>query len=293
MNTLETALSWLENGFSILPISYRSKRPDFRALRDTGYVDAAGKPIWEPLKESAATIEAVRVWFARPCNLGVVTGWHGLTVIDFDRIEAYTAWLSWAHTEGESVAEIADSSYRVVSARGMHLYLTIDEAVESWSIPEVLDVKARWGYVLAPPSIHPSGHIYQGMGTVIKRAPRLADVLPFQQAPVEAAAMIEAAPFADPWESADRAVECGGEGAVASVKARMRPEDVIRPVYQDRAGSWARCPLHPDKHPSLRIYSDGHWYCFQCHAHGDVIDLVAKMQRLTNREALAELRRVS
>ena len=35
-----------------------------------------------------------------------------------------------------------------------------------------------------------------------------------------------------------------------------------------------RCPFHEDHTPSLRLYDD-HFYCFGCHAHGDVIDLVS------------------
>lgn len=38
----------------------------------------------------------------------------------------------------------------------------------------------------------------------------------------------------------------------------------------------ARCPFHEDHTPSLKLYPD-HYYCFGCHAHGDVIDLLAKL----------------
>jgi hypothetical protein len=33
------------------------------------------------------------------------------------------------------------------------------------------------------------------------------------------------------------------------------------------------CPFHDDHNPSLQIYSDGHFHCFSCGAHGDVEDL--------------------
>lgn len=35
------------------------------------------------------------------------------------------------------------------------------------------------------------------------------------------------------------------------------------------------CPLHPDKHPSLWVYPDGHWHCYGCppaHNHGSILD---------------------
>jgi CHC2 zinc finger len=33
------------------------------------------------------------------------------------------------------------------------------------------------------------------------------------------------------------------------------------------------CPFHDDHSPSLQIYSDGHFHCFVCQAHGDVEEL--------------------
>ena len=294
MDTLQVALSWLENGWTILPIAYRSKRPDFRALRDTGYVDAEGRPVWDPLKESPPSIEAVKAWFSRPCNLGVITGWRNLVVVDFDHREAYDAWIVWCRAEGGIAADIAARTYRVVSARGMHMYLIVEESIESWSIPGMLDVKGQWGYVLAPPSTHPSGHIYAGLGVAIERVPRLRDVLPFDPAAEVEAKTIVPVAYTDAWEAADRAVECGGQGSVAAIKAALSPENIVSPVSQDRHGSWARCPFHSDWNPSLRLYSDGHWHCFQCDTHGgDAIDLYAAMNNLTNREAISMLRTVS
>ena len=41
-------------------------------------------------------------------------------------------------------------------------------------------------------------------------------------------------------------------------------------------GGMARCPFHPDKTPSMKLYED-HFYCFGCGAHGDVIDLAGHL----------------
>ena len=56
-------------------------------------------------------------------------------------------------------------------------------------------------------------------------------------------------------------------------------------------GGMTRCPFHEGHTPSLRLPPD-HYYCFGCHAHGDVIDLYARLGRLRPIEAarvLAEL----
>ena len=48
------------------------------------------------------------------------------------------------------------------------------------------------------------------------------------------------------------------------------------------------CPFHEDRHPSLRLYDD-HFYCFTCAAHGDVIDLTAKLLGVSIQEAIDRL----
>ena len=53
-------------------------------------------------------------------------------------------------------------------------------------------------------------------------------------------------------------------------------------------GGTALCPFHDDRHPSLRLYED-HFYCFACAAHGDVIDLSAKLLDVPIPEAIYRL----
>ncbi|MBC7220084.1 DNA primase [Candidatus Bipolaricaulota bacterium] len=53
-----------------------------------------------------------------------------------------------------------------------------------------------------------------------------------------------------------------------------------------------RCPFHPDDTPSLVVSSDkGLWHCFGCHAGGDAIGFLMKIERLSFPEALARLAR--
>ena len=50
----------------------------------------------------------------------------------------------------------------------------------------------------------------------------------------------------------------------------------------------ALCPFHNDRHPSLYV-ADDHYYCFACGEHGDVIDFVSKLFRLSLYDAAQQL----
>lgn len=49
------------------------------------------------------------------------------------------------------------------------------------------------------------------------------------------------------------------------------------------------CPFHADKTPSFVVYTDQRYHCFGCGAHGDVIDYVSALKRVTMPEAIAAL----
>ena len=49
------------------------------------------------------------------------------------------------------------------------------------------------------------------------------------------------------------------------------------------------CPFHNEKTPSFYIFSDNHYKCFGCGAHGDCIDFVQKLHGLSFKDALKHL----
>ena len=53
-------------------------------------------------------------------------------------------------------------------------------------------------------------------------------------------------------------------------------------------GSMVCCPFHADRTPSMKLNED-YFYCFGCGAHGDVIDLVAKLLNLSSYDAAKKL----
>jgi DNA primase len=54
----------------------------------------------------------------------------------------------------------------------------------------------------------------------------------------------------------------------------------------------ARCPFHAEKSPSFYVYkSDGHYHCYGCGAHSDMIALLAHLRGIDMKEAARELAR--
>jgi hypothetical protein len=49
------------------------------------------------------------------------------------------------------------------------------------------------------------------------------------------------------------------------------------------------CPLHSEDAPSFTVFSDGHFHCYGCDAHGDVIDLDLALHGGTKMEAAGRL----
>lgn len=269
MNTLQTtAESWLDSGIAVIPVAYRDKRP---AL-----------PSWREFQKRLPTAAEIRQWFvSRLTNMALVTGWRGLVVLDFDQRAMYELWRDWTR---DSVPD-ARFSYTVQTARGVHVYLFVDEPVQTLRAG-VIDVKAGGGYVLAPPSIHPSGQPYRLLSDgPILRVDRLACVLP---PALLAVAQPAPAPIvwadslpADPWDAATRPTRlAGGDGAIEAIKARHTLTELF-PDARPRGGRlWARCPLHDDRNPSVSIDGD-HARCWAGCLSGDYLDWYGALHRLT------------
>lgn len=71
-------------------------------------------------------------------------------------------------------------------------------------------------------------------------------------------------------------------------------EEVIGEYVELRRGGMYRlvglCPFHEEKTPSFTVYTnDGHYYCFGCQEHGDVIRFISKIENLTFKQAVRVL----
>src|SRR5262249_13435052 len=114
------------------------------------------------VKAATTDAETIRQWWRQlpEANIGIATGTpSGIFVLDVDGIDA----------EGE-LRKLEDRhgalppTVEVITARGRHIYFKMPDAPIRNSAGKLgpgLDIRATGGYVLAPPSIHPSGRRYE------------------------------------------------------------------------------------------------------------------------------------
>lgn len=273
MNTYETALKWQGMGIATLPILAHSKSPALDS--------------WKPYMSRLPTLRELKMWFARPgYGLGLVLGWNDLIVIDWDDAWLYSQWLA----SQNGAYPVISKTYRVKTRRGVHLYFKCQN-VQGWKGHGV-DVKAAGGYVLAPPTIHPSGHRYVGIGNIenIQHIQAITDLLPEYQIEMPRCQNASVPKRAtDPFDAAMQNYQSAGI-SVEDLKARVSWADIL-PGIADVGKRTIKilCPVHDEKTPSFVIYSDGRAKCYGCGFWGDQIDLWAKMHGLTVGEAMADL----
>ncbi len=271
------ATGFLRSGIAVIPVLPGTKKPFVR---------------WRRYEMQLPTEHDLARWFApgRAMNAAVVCGWQGLTVLDFDAPPRYVSWLAWTATAGETARRVAVETYRVKTSRGMHVYLFVDETPRcghfKWG-----DIKGRGGYVLIPPSVHPSGAVYQAVDDAapILRVHSLAEVVPDapEPPPPPPLPLTAVAPMSSLWPMT-RAEEVRAAIPIISYFPGAKATG--------SNGRWmmARCPWHDDRHESLWIDSErGICKCYAgCTPKPlDVIGVYARLQGISYRQALRELHR--
>jgi hypothetical protein len=140
---LEYALVYLRKKWSIIPLRI-DKKP---------YLDS-----WKRYQEAPPTQGEVETWWKMwpKANIGVVTGKvSGLVVVDADGEEGL-----------ESIKQLGalPPTPCVRTGKGWHYYFQHpgDRVISNFArkMPG-LDLRGDGGYVMAPPSIHPSGSVYE------------------------------------------------------------------------------------------------------------------------------------
>lgn len=291
---LETAMFWKRAGVATIPIRYMDKHPDGKLLPK----DDEGKAKWESYQKTLPTDMELMRWFPSTLhNLGVVTGWQNLVVLDFDDLGTFLKWSLWATRSGGFTRRAMEMTYMVQTARGVHAYFRTAQPEQNRKL-QGIDIKARGGYVLGTPSVHPTGAIYsvkqQGTPMMIEA---LSDVLPAdlltQNTELPTPINPNARPVAisdDPWEIANHGPD-PKQDLIEQIRNHYRIENFFAHTVDTGGNRWkmTECPFHEDKHPSFWID------CTRqiCACYGgctpkplDVINLYARIHGLSNRDAI-------
>jgi hypothetical protein len=141
---IAAALEWADRGFPVFPIVPRGKKP-------------LGSLVPHGLKGATRDPAVIRDWWRREgsANIGIVTG-GGRFVVDLDDIEAVAWFTNACGRHG------APKTLTVRTSRGYHVFFACGAEVPTSAgrLAPGVDVRGEGGYVVAAPSVHPSGSIY-------------------------------------------------------------------------------------------------------------------------------------
>jgi hypothetical protein len=145
----------------VTPLGHAALKLAARGLRVFPIIRGGKKPaVADNLRIAAVDEVIIRKWWNTiDWNIGVATGpGSGVWVLDLDGFE-HEAWLRERETEHAPLPATVEA----ITARGRHLYFAWPQGAAIRNVQyrdDFPDVRAEGGYVLAPPSIHPSGRRY-------------------------------------------------------------------------------------------------------------------------------------
>lgn len=141
-STLDAARFYLSMEYSVIPLEENGKKPAIP---------------WKEFQTRKPTDAELVTWFGNGSrhNIGIVTGAiSGLAVVDLDTKEA----VDLVESKGGLLTPT------VKTGKGYHLYCKYQDGIRNFQkradLPGI-DLRAEGGYVVARPSVHESGHIYQ------------------------------------------------------------------------------------------------------------------------------------
>lgn len=268
MHALEVCKWWLESGFQLLPCSAGTKR----LLQGYG-----------PHLARIQNLDQANIFWGGPSggvNLAVCTTEHQV-ILDFDSLSVYTTWASTFTREA--------STYTEVTPRGGRHVFVIGEHIRGLRLKAGVELKQ---VCLVYPSKVEGKQYTRGAEIDILEADTEKILSPLSEAGYPTPYRVKATAFSE-----RQSMRAGS--ILDRVKAHFRVVDILvnsRPsVAITGTGRFlvTRCPFHKagkEEHPSFWIDTERNlWGCHGCPNHGDVINLYALLNQITNYEAIREL----
>jgi hypothetical protein len=143
---IRTAVALAQKGMAVFPCRPQDKRP----------------ATTNGLKDATTDLDIIRQWWRQEpqFNLAIATGIvSGIFVVDVDGLDA-----EFELRKLEAEYGGLPSTVEAITARGRHVYFRSSEMPVRNSASKIapgIDVRGDGGYVLAPPSVHPTGRRYE------------------------------------------------------------------------------------------------------------------------------------
>jgi hypothetical protein len=155
----EFALQYAGRGWRVFPV-HSVQNGRCTCGQDCGKNAGKHPRIKGGFKIATADANQIEEWWRKwpDANIGIATGSvSGIIVLDIDGPEGHASLAKLIARCG-----LLDRTPIVKTARGWHLYFKApaDVAIPC-STGNGLDVRGDGGYVVAPPSVHVSGHVYE------------------------------------------------------------------------------------------------------------------------------------
>jgi hypothetical protein len=169
---LEAALTHAERGYSVFPTAPRGKRP----LTANGFKAA-----------TRDEREILHRWVEHPdANIGIACGASQIVVLDIDSkagadpqdvLGEFDIGRAPLIYTGEAPEPSGKDPNSLSGVRGAHVYFAGDVAGTNKLSIAGCEIRGRQHFVVAPPSIHPSGVVYQGTLPPVAELPSVPDWL--------------------------------------------------------------------------------------------------------------------
>lgn len=137
----DAALAYAQQGLNVFPLQPNGKTP----LTAHGLDDAT---------TDAMTIET---WWERWPNANIAIRTGDVLVVDEDKLGAFTDYAAEEH-------KLIPTTRIVKTSNGRHFYFFQNETRvrnTAGKLAQGIDTRGDGGYVVAPPSVHPSGSVYE------------------------------------------------------------------------------------------------------------------------------------
>jgi hypothetical protein len=223
MTTLQVALDYAKRDWLVVPL--HNPKQGVCSCRKKNCSSPGKHPRTEHgLKDGTKDAKQIEAWWEKwpDASLGILTGQEsGLLVLDVDGEDGKTALLALTAEHGGLPKTLCAKTGRTDGngqRKGCHYYFRAPAGVairnSAGILGKGLDIRADGGYVVAPPSLHPSGLLYEWL---TPEQP-LADVPPWMLAKLAGAKPAPEAPRAQ-----GEVIAAGGRNhALASLAGTMR-----------------------------------------------------------------------